>query len=324
MEQKLDVKDKKILEELLINSRIPISILSKKVGVSREVATYRIKRLQREIIKEFYTIINLEALGYYRCGVLMQLKGITSIEEKKFMEYLKNHDYVTYLGPIIGRWNMAFDIIVKDEEHLKKTMNEITKQIQTNLESYIIVRSGLDMATYPTKYVGKIHPRTTNIAKTIKTKYSIDNTDKNILKLLAINSRIEYQELSKKLKLAANTIKYRIKNMEKNNIIQGYSISLDYKKLGFEFYNVQIKLNITKDEKFLAYIKNNPIVMFYYTHLGQENWDIDVGVIVKSSKEFRDFMIELKNNFGEIIKIHDMYLIVEETKADIAPVGAFN
>jgi hypothetical protein len=34
-------------------------------------------------------------------------------------------------------------------------------------------------------------------------------------------------------------------------------------------------------------------------------------------------MIELKDSFGELIKINDMYLIVEETKADIAPEGVF-
>ena len=64
--------------------------------------------------------------------------------------------------------------------------------------------------------------------------------------------------------------------------------------------------------------------MFYYTHLGQENWDMDIGVIVKSSEELRNFIIEIKNSFGELIKIHDMYLILEETKADITPVGVFN
>jgi len=317
----MDVKDKKILEELLINSRIPISILSKKVGISREVATYRLKRLQKNLITGFYTIVNLEALGFHRCGVLIRLKGISSSEERKFMEYLKNHDYITYLGPIIGRWNMAFDIIMRDEEHLKEIMDEITRRIKVNLESYIIVRSGLDMKAYPTKYLGKILNKTP--IKHKGQKYQIDHIDKNILKLVATNSRIEYQELSKKLKLAANTIKYRIKNMEKNNIIQGYSISLDYKQLGFELYNLQIKLNSTKDERFLAYIKNHPTVIFYYTHLGQENWDMDVGVIVKSSVEFRNFMIELKDSFGELIKINDMYLIVEETKGDIAPEGVF-
>jgi len=317
----MDIKDKKILEELLINSRIPISTLSKKTGISREVATYRLKRMQKELIKDFHTIINLEALVFSRCGILMRLKGINSVNEKKFIEYLKNHEYVTYLGPIIGKWNMAFDIVMKDEEHLKEIMDEIIKKIKNNLESYIMIRSGLDMATYPTKYVGKTVNRTPK--KQTEMKYKIDSVDKNILKLLATNSRIEYQELSKKLKLAANTIKYRIKNMEKSNIIQGYSISVDYRKLGFEFYNLQLKLTNTKEDKFLAYIKNHPIVMFYYTHLGQENWDMDVGVIVKSSAEFREFMIELKDSFGELIKINDMYLIVEETKGDITPEGVF-
>ncbi|MGV8141923.1 MAG: Lrp/AsnC family transcriptional regulator [Candidatus Woesearchaeota archaeon] len=321
MKVKLDVKDKKILEELLINSRIPFSILSKKVGLSREVTAYRLKKLQKDIITGFFTQINLEALGFYRYGVLMQLKGINSLEEKKFLEYLKNQEYVTYLSPLIGKWNLAFDIIAKTEEHLKEIINRLTQKVKIHLESYVITRSGIDMESYPTKYFGKTHQHPTK--KYIKTKYVIDDTDKNILKILATDSRVEYRELSSKLKFAANTIKYRIKNLEKHNIIRGYSISIDYRRLGYEFYNIQLKLHNVLDDKFLSYIKNHPIVMFYYKHLGQENWDMDIGVIVKSSLEFRNFMIELKDNFPEIIKINDMYLIVEETKADIAPEGVF-
>ena len=42
----LDVKDRKILKELLLNSRIPVARLARKVGISREVAIYRINKLK--------------------------------------------------------------------------------------------------------------------------------------------------------------------------------------------------------------------------------------------------------------------------------------
>jgi len=318
----MDVKDKKILEELFINSRIPISILSKKVGVSREVAMYRIKKLQKSVIKEFYTIINYGSLGFRRHGVFMQLKGITSKKEKEFIEYLIKHDHVTYMSPIIGKWNLAFDVIVKDETQLREIILQLTAKIAPHIESYIVTGTGLDMENYPIKYVGKIS-QNMRVKKNKPIKYELDDIDKKILKLMAQNSRIEYQELSKKLKLAANTIKYRIKNMEKSGIILGYTIGIDHRTLDYELYNLQLKLNNTESSKFLAYIKNHQKTIYYYKHLGQENWDIDIGVIVKSSKEFREFMIELKNSFGELIKIHDMYLILENVKDDYAPEGVF-
>ena len=47
----MDTKNKKILAELLSNSRIPVSKLAKNVGVSREVALYRLNKLIKDKIK---------------------------------------------------------------------------------------------------------------------------------------------------------------------------------------------------------------------------------------------------------------------------------
>jgi DNA-binding Lrp family transcriptional regulator len=65
MSKKLDLLDRKILYELDFNSRIPLSILARKLNISKQVAKYRIDSLvKRDIIKGFYTDINpnLEAL----------------------------------------------------------------------------------------------------------------------------------------------------------------------------------------------------------------------------------------------------------------------
>jgi len=44
---KLDVKDKKILSILSANSRIPLTQLAKKVGLSRDAVNYRIKNYEK-------------------------------------------------------------------------------------------------------------------------------------------------------------------------------------------------------------------------------------------------------------------------------------
>ena len=64
--EKLDLKDRKILYELDIDSRQSFSKLSKKVGLHKDVVAYRVKKLQeREIIKNFYTELNGYKLGYF-------------------------------------------------------------------------------------------------------------------------------------------------------------------------------------------------------------------------------------------------------------------
>ncbi len=63
--EKLDLKDRKILYELDINSRQSFSQLGKRVGLHKDVVAYRVKKLQEKgIIKNFITEINNYKTGY--------------------------------------------------------------------------------------------------------------------------------------------------------------------------------------------------------------------------------------------------------------------
>ena len=63
--EKIDLKDRKILFELDINSRQTLTQIGRKVGLPKTVVAYRIKRLQeRGIIKSFYTVIDVYKLGF--------------------------------------------------------------------------------------------------------------------------------------------------------------------------------------------------------------------------------------------------------------------
>ena len=56
---KLDLKDRKILYELDLDARQPLTQIGKKVGLSKDVVSYRMKKLQDEgIIKNYYTVID--------------------------------------------------------------------------------------------------------------------------------------------------------------------------------------------------------------------------------------------------------------------------
>ena len=151
----MDKKDIKILSELEQNSRISINQLAKRVGVSKEVALYRVKRLTKErIIFEFYTKINTEALGFSRYGCFLQLKNINNEKETQFLNYLINNNFVTYLGPIIGKWNFVFDIFAKDRNQLEFIIKDITKKASKHIESLIIINSSAEHESFPLKILG--------------------------------------------------------------------------------------------------------------------------------------------------------------------------
>ncbi len=61
----------------------------------------------------------------------------------------------------------------------------------------------------------------------------MDDVDRKILKELIKNSRQSFREIARKLDVAVGTVLSRVKNLEKEGIIKGYSILIDHEKLGY-------------------------------------------------------------------------------------------
>lgn len=62
----------------------------------------------------------------------------------------------------------------------------------------------------------------------------IDQTDIQILKLLEQNARMQWQEIGELVHLTGQAVKNRVERLEKLGVIEGYSVNLNYEKLGKE------------------------------------------------------------------------------------------
>lgn len=63
---------------------------------------------------------------------------------------------------------------------------------------------------------------------------SLDETDVQILKTLVSDARLSSRQIAKQCNISIGTVLSRIKKMEKEGIIKGYSALLDHEKLGYE------------------------------------------------------------------------------------------
>lgn len=62
----------------------------------------------------------------------------------------------------------------------------------------------------------------------------VDELDRKILAELLKDSRTSSREIAKKLGTSAGTVLARIRRMEEEGVIKGYSAILDYEKLGYQ------------------------------------------------------------------------------------------
>jgi DNA-binding Lrp family transcriptional regulator len=67
-----------------------------------------------------------------------------------------------------------------------------------------------------------------------ESEFTPDKTDLEILTLLQKDARLSYRSIADKLQIAAGTVHNRVKKLEEKSIIKGYSVVIDYEKLGYQ------------------------------------------------------------------------------------------
>lgn len=315
----MDKVDKKILKELLENSRLPLSQIGKKVRLSRENVYYRIQNLIKQgIIRDFVSSIDYESLGFQQFVVFIEFDKIDQKKESQIIEYLKKEKSVSWIGILSGNWSLTFDIFAKSNIELNDFIGKFFNSFEQNIGDYIILN--LQESKY---FFNKIINESISISNTkSKGNSKVDAVDLKILKKLNEDAKISYVDLSQDLNLSANAIKKRIQNLEKNKIILGYSISINHKHFGLEWQGLQIKLRRPSKEledKLKSYLKVSKKVIFYYHYNKSGIYDFDIGIMVKDSSDLREFINQIRKDFYDEIKIINSFLVLEEVSSHNLP-----
>ncbi len=82
----------------------------------------------------------------------------------------------------------------------------------------------------------------------------LDKKDLAILSVLKENSKLSTQQISKQTRIPITTVHNRIKKLEKEGIIKGYTVILDNKKIGKP---IAAYILVTVDYKLLKEIKKS-------------------------------------------------------------------
>jgi len=108
----LDLKDRKILYELDLDSRQSFRSIGKKVGLSKDTVASRIKSLVEEgIIQNFYAVIDAYKLGYISIRFYLTFQYTNPEIEKEIIDYfIQNKKYL--LGSFYRRKIRSCDNLV--------------------------------------------------------------------------------------------------------------------------------------------------------------------------------------------------------------------
>lgn len=318
----LDIKDRKILYELDTNSRQSYHEIAKKVGLSKDSIIYRINKLKEsDIIKKFHTLIDVGKLGFISFRLYLKLQNTTPEQESEIIEFIKDQKIVTWCASIDGDYDLGMWILVKSIKEMNLFWKEILKKYTNFIDKRwltIFTKVSYFSRVYLT---GKKQNFDEYIFITEPEERKIDENDIEILKLLALDSRISVLDISQKLKLTPKTVSARIKDLEKRKIIVGYRTMFDLEKLGYQYFKLHINLhNVTeeKQRKFRAFVKQHPNIIYDNEVLGGDDFEIEIQIGTLS--EFRAIIDDIKKQFSDIIKSYNHMTIYKEHKFIFFPV----
>lgn len=314
----LDKKDKQLLYMLDLDGRMTYSQLAKKTKMSKQLVKYRIERLEKEgFIKGYFTMVDTSKLGYTTFRVYFKFRNIDPNKKEKIINFLKNQKNIWAVVLIAGKWDIALGISVRDIYEFYDIWDKILKEYLPQISDYKI---SIYSPIYHYSKAYLVNQKDDSKIRVLggNEKVDFDKKDIQILVALSKNARISLLDLAQNINSTPESISYRIKQLEKKKIIQGYRAMIDVEKFGYEFYKAEIRLSSYENiEKIFSFCHSHPNIYQVDRTIGGETLEIEFHV--KSLKEMLKIIGEFEESFPKVIEKFDYITVLSEEKTTYMP-----
>jgi len=135
----------------------------------------------------------------------------------------------------------------------------------------------------------------------------LDKKDRKLLYYLSLNARTSHTQLSRKIRLSKNAVKYRIERLKREGIIQQFACVVNLGAAGLETFTILLKFNedIYENPEIINYFKNHPYANWVITLSGQ--WDLFVEIICKDFWHVHKLIEEIITRFGQVLNAYKTF-----------------
>jgi Lrp/AsnC family transcriptional regulator, leucine-responsive regulatory protein len=319
----LDAKDRKLLHALDVDAREPNSEIAKRIGLSKQVVGFRIRRLEKErIVSSFRPVTDIAKLGFTIHKTFLKLRNIDQRKESELLEFLQGHPCVVWIASCDGTFDLAFGTLARDMVHLDATLKEIQRpfeQFISERQIATIIQGDYFSRDY---LLGRQEreSRTMSSFGAAPSPVHIDALHTAILQELGKDARQGAVEIAKRVPLGPDAIADRIRRMEQAGIIRGYTIVPNESRYPYLHYKILVGLRNLSQERERAlgeYCMRHPHIVYTVKALGP--WDFEIDVEAESVERFRSVLMGLKSAFSDIVRDYSTLHIYQVHKYNFCP-----
>lgn len=152
----------------------------------------------------------------------------------------------------------------------------------------------------------------------------LDATDKKIIAILQQEGRMANNELAKRIELTTTPTLERVRRLEREGIIEGYSARVNKEAVGRGFTAfVKVTLSVHQLnllEEFTSAIKEIPEILACYHTTG--DGDFLLHVVAKDTKDYEQLMRNKLTTLPDVERLHTS--IVLNTIKDQSPIPVYD
>ncbi|MFA6064659.1 MAG: Lrp/AsnC family transcriptional regulator [archaeon] len=314
----LDAKYHKLLSALDENARASNAEIGKKIGLSKETTKYRIDQLTESgVIKRFRTVINYFKLGIVKYKLYLKLTNTNKETLEKISKYFMQKTCTEWVSHTTGRWDFVVGFLVHNA-------NEMDDELQEFLDNFS--DSVLERSVTTTLYLAHMSRTQTKDGKQTNKyllysskdpKIEIDSLDEQILRIIANNARMPTTQIAHLTKTTPRIVAYKLKSLEKKEIILGYKTHINLNKIGKLLCKVIISLKHANKKELNSFINiTSALAGAVWPQRIIGAWDYEIDFEMNSYNEFQDRITSIKERFPELIKNTEFLIEHTEYKLD--------
>ncbi|MBI5392214.1 Lrp/AsnC family transcriptional regulator [Candidatus Woesearchaeota archaeon] len=305
----LDLLDRKLLYLLTLDTRFSFTTLARLLYTTREVVSYRIKRMrEEEIILGFLTLIDERKLGFIAHFLFLKLKAVT--KEKELLDYLLSIKAVTSVKNCIGSFDLLIRVTTNTLEEFDSLLESILSKYGDFLEDHLLLnrlKGGYLGHSFllekelreelhshnPREHKGSSFQD--DFQKKTDASFSLDAVDSMLLDSLQFDARKSIYELSATTHLSPQTVKLRIQKLIHAGVIASFFPEIACNRFNYQYYELFLYVKNLDEKKFLAFLKQIGYVYWYTKQIGAYNYILTI--FAKNTSQFHSILNEIRSNF---------------------------